>query len=45
MADDEETPAQVCAREGHLPWVPTYDYNVDPPRVVGKQCPRCGAAQ
>lgn len=46
MADEQpsETPAQVCAREGHEPAVPVYDYNVDPPQVVARRCPRCGAA-
>jgi hypothetical protein len=45
VSDEQETPAQVCAREGHEPSVPIYDYNVSPPRVVGQQCPRCGARQ
>lgn len=47
MADDEPTPtpAEVCAAEGHQPHVAVYDYSFDPPKLVGKQCPRCGATQ
>lgn len=40
---DEETPAQVCARVGHEDAEPIFDYNVDPPQIIGRKCPRCGA--